>query len=162
MEVMSIEIERKFLVDSSFLPKGYKKNSKCLIAQGYLFTDEREEIRVRRKEKAYFLTVKKGTGIARGETEIQLTRENFDKLWPLTKGKRIKKTRYLMTEGEFHIELDIYKGRLDGLVTAEVEFSSLEESRNFQPPTWFGRDVSKIEAYKNKNLAVHGLLGPKD
>ena len=54
------------------------------------------------------------------------------------------------------IELDVYQERLDGLMTAEVEFASEDESRAYSPPSWFGADVTADSRYKNKNLALHG------
>jgi adenylate cyclase len=159
---MSTEIERKFLVDPSSLPKDIKKHPNSSIIQGYLAVEGKTEIRVRKKGRNFYLTVKTGSGILREEKEIQLTRHNFDKLWPLTKGKRIKKTRYLIPAGENQIELDIYDGRFRGLMTAEVEFSSMKSSGNFQPPAWFGPDISEDDGYKNKNLAVHGIPSLKD
>ena len=159
---MSTEIERKFKIDPSSLPEDIKKFSNCSIAQGYIAVEEKAEIRVRMMGKECYLAVKTGSGILREEKEIQLTIHNFSKLWPLTKGNRIKKTRYFIPAGKNQIELDIYEGRLLGLVTAEVEFSSMETCRNFQPPDWFGPDISENEDYKNKNLAVQGMPAPKE
>jgi CYTH domain-containing protein len=53
--------------------------------------------------------------------------------------------------------LDVYKSGLDGLLTAEVEFSSVRESASFEPPEWFGADVTDDDRFKNKNLAVNGI-----
>ena len=53
-------------------------------------------------------------------------------------------------------ELDVYHGELTGLVTVEVEFSSLEEAESFSPPAWFGEDITEDKRYKNKNLARNG------
>ncbi len=54
------------------------------------------------------------------------------------------------------MEVDVYHGELAGLVTAECEFASPEESRRFVPPDWFGREVTNDPAYKNQSLAVRG------
>ena len=154
---MNLEIERKFLVDSSSLPVDLNKFKNFLISQGYLAADAGSEIRIRKKGRACFLTVKQGAGLQRKEKEIRLKRQNFDKLWPLTEGRRIEKRRYEIPCGDLCIELDVYLGRLQGLVTAEVEFSSMDEGRGFQPPKWFGPEVTEAEEYKNKNLALHGI-----
>jgi len=53
--------------------------------------------------------------------------------------------------------LDIYHGDLEGLVSAEVEFKSIEESMEFFPPSWFKREITKDKRYKNRNLAVKGI-----
>jgi adenylate cyclase len=154
---MNMEIERKFLIDASLLPRDLKERSSSLIVQGYLTDEAEAEIRVRKKDRDCFLTIKKGTGLVREEREIRLTKSNFNKLWPLTKAMRVEKRRYIVPAGIHVIELDVYQGKLKGLVTAEVEFPSMESCLDFQPPAWFGPDISKNEGYKNRSLAVRGL-----
>lgn len=152
---MPIEIERKFCVQE--MPN-LTAHPGVAIAQGYLAVDAAGiEIRVRRKGGQYYQTVKTGMGIKRIEVEMALTRVQFDILWPLTAGKRIKKVRYELIEGKWTIELDVYRGRLKGLVIAEVEFESVTESARFVPPPWFGREVTDDARYKNANLAQRGL-----
>jgi len=55
------------------------------------------------------------------------------------------------------IELDVFGGSLDGLIMAEVEFRSAEELAAFEPPDWFGRDVTDDNRYTNAALALSGL-----
>ena len=147
-----LEIERKFLVRR--LPDDYERFPHYAIAQGYL-TDTRAatEIRVRRKGKRFFLTAKRGRSIARMETEIELSPEQFEALWPLTKGRRIEKIRYEIPHRQFTIELDVYQGRLAPLITAEIEFQSLPESEAFSPPNWISEDISNDPRYRNRALA---------
>ncbi len=38
----------------------------------------------------------------------------------------------------------------------EVEFGSIDESRRFRPPAWFGEEVTDNKRYKNNALALHG------
>lgn len=152
---MPIEIERKFCVQE--MPN-LTAHSGVAIAQGYLAVDVAgTEIRVRREGGHYYQTVKTGMGIKRIEVEMALTRAQFDILWPLTAGRRVKKVRYELTEGKWTIELDVYRGRLKGLVVAEVEFESVAESARFVPPPWFGGEVTDDARYKNANLAQRGL-----
>lgn len=54
---------------------------------------------------------------------------------------------------ELEAELDVFQGRLLGLVFAEVEFTSVEEANNFHKPTWFGKDVSDDRRYRNSEIA---------
>ena len=153
---MSSEIERKFLVLK--LPQEIHKHTSHKISQGYLaITEDGTEIRLRKKGDIHFQTVKSGQGLKRHETEIELTNSQFDAFWPLTVGKRVKKRRYNIPYGDWTIELDIFGGSLEGLVTAEVEFQSQEDAEAFTPPEWMGREVTQDDRYKNKNLALHGL-----
>ncbi len=119
-----MEIERKFVVGDVPDLGGSESVS---IEQGYL------ALAVRRRAPRFafaartascLLTVKGGTGKVRAEEEIELDAERFDSLWPLTDGRRLAKTRYLIPLGEHTMELDVYEGELEGLVTAEVEFGS--------------------------------------
>ena len=51
------------------------------------------------------------------------------------------------------IELDIFHGKFEGLILAEVEFPSLEEAKNFTPPEYFGEDVTFSTEYHNSTLS---------
>lgn len=118
-----IEIERKFLVKS--LPAEMPSGS--LILQGYLAHDEHVEVRVRQYGNNHFMTVKEGRGLSRHETEIEISPQQFLALWPATEGRRLEKMRSLINYGAYTIEVDRYRGDLEPLVVAEVEFASVEE-----------------------------------
>lgn len=151
-----IEIERKFLVDQ--LPDGLDAYGSDEIEQGYLAITDDVEVRLRRYGEQTFLTVKSTASEARVEEELEIEARRFDALWPLTAGRRLEKRRYRIPEdGGLTIELDVYHGQLSGLVTAEVEFESPADARAFEPPAWFGRDVTDDGRYKNKRLATEGL-----
>jgi adenylate cyclase len=147
------EIERKFLV--STMPED--RGSGTPIAQGYLpLASEETELRVRRKGDATVLTVKRGSGLDRGEEEVAINTDAFDALWPLTEGRRIEKRRYEIPHAGAIIELDEFGGELEGLLLAEVEFDAEEASQGFEPPDWFGREVTEDASYGNRALAERG------
>jgi adenylate cyclase len=155
---MGIEIERKFLIDH--LPSSITGLRGAVIRQGYIIaTQGGDELRIRQKQTHYFLTVKSGEGLSRTEIEIELSQDQFQQLWPHTKGRRVSKTRYTLPVGNHTAELDCFDGDLAGLVMAEVEFSSENESRHFSPPDWFGAEVTQDRRYKNNHLAVCGIPG---
>jgi adenylate cyclase len=146
------EIERKFLVDG--VPDGVTVESREPIRQGYLaVADDGSELRVRAIGDAFRLTVKSGGGEVRSEHEVAIGAALFDALWPLTGGRRVEKERLRIPHGRLVIELDVYGGALAGLHVAEVEFESVEAAREFEPPDWFGREVTGDPAYKNQSLA---------
>ncbi|HVY55081.1 MAG TPA: AAA family ATPase [Thermodesulfobacteriota bacterium] len=152
---MNNEIERKFLVNE--IPEDLYKYPSSHISQGYLeVTDDETEVRIRGKEGRFFKTVKSGQGLERKEIETVIGDEAYNELWPKTAGRRIEKRRYEVPYEAHVIELDIYLGDLAGLIVAEVEFESVEESTRFMPPQWFGREVTDDSRYKNRNLALHG------
>lgn len=78
------------------------------------------------------------------EGEINLAREQFEALWPMTEEKRLHKTRYLFPENTV---LDVYHEALDGHVVAEVEFDSVEEAGTFEPPDWFGEEIRVVDLH---------------
>lgn len=146
-----IEIERKWLVVD---PPNLKGRKGVTIIQGYIAVSvEGAEVRLRRKGERYFETVKTGTGLRRGEIEIELSRKQFKSLWPATRGRRLEKTRYTIKWHRKTIELDVYKKKLAPLKVAEVEFKSRKEAADFSPPPWFGREVTDDAEHKNVNLA---------
>jgi CYTH domain-containing protein len=152
-----VEIERKFLIDT--VPPDLGTYPSDRIEQGYLaITDDGVEVRIRRYGDRSFLTVKSGGASARVEEEIEIDERRFGSLWPLTEGRRIEKRRYrIPSRNGLTIELDVYDGALNGLVTAEVEFDSQAAAAAFEPPPWLGRDVTNEPGYKNKRLALDGL-----
>ena len=114
-------------------------------------------MRVRRRAGEATLTVKSGGGRTRVEEEIAIEPERFERLWPLTEGRRIEKKRYeIEADGGLTIELDVYAGELEGLVVAEIEFGSESDADAFAPPPWLGREVTDDQRYKNQRLAREG------
>ncbi len=160
MQMTSIEIERKWLLHS--LPDLTGFTGEKLI-QGYIaIAVDGTEVRLRQKGNKYFQTVKTEGDVIRNEFEIELSKAQYDRLWPATEGRRLEKIRYELQQDTFIIEIDVYKGEHAGLLVAEVEFPSTNTSDLFSPPEWFGLEVTSDKRYKNKNLATKGLRqGPK-
>jgi CYTH domain-containing protein/CHAD domain-containing protein len=156
-----IERERKWIIDTP--PQPALAGGGVEFRQGYLASDERRSIRVRDAgEQGCTLTFKAGSGAERTELEWPIERREFEAAWPFTAGRRITKTRHRIPTGEHVIELDVFGGSLEGLILAEVEFGSVEELAAFQPPDWFGRDVTDDGRYTNAALALSGLPAEAD
>lgn len=151
---VSHEIERKWILPNlPTLDVAPKR-----IAQGYIeISPDGHETRVRQSGERFFLTEKSGGGLIREEKESSISRDEFELLWAQTEGRRLEKDRYLIPYGDHTIEVDVYHGKLSGLIIAEVEFSSLRASEHFQVPAWFGAEVTEDARYKNKNLAAKGI-----
>ena len=148
------EIERKWLVHD--LPE-LEELHRDQIVQGYLaISSDGVEVRIRRKGDKCFETVKTQGGLTRDEIEVKISQDQFRILWPATKWRRLEKTRYVLQWNGYQLELDVYRGALVGLVIAELEFTSVQESKQFSPPPWFGEEVTEDQRYKNRSLALHG------
>lgn len=149
---MSIEIERKFVVEN--IPENLDIINEEEILQGYiLICDDKSEMRVRSKGTGFSLTVKKPGLDHRIEVEIEIDESAFNQFWPLTIGKRILKTRTTINYHNFILELDQYEGILAYLKIIEVEFKTIEERKQFQPPSWFGIEVTNYAEFNNQSLA---------
>ena len=67
-------------------------------------------------------------------------------------------TRYLIPEKDgLTIELDVFDAPYEGLYLAEVEFSSEEQALSYNPPVWFGEDVTNSGKYHNSRLSQGNL-----
>lgn len=145
-----MEIERKFLVKK--LPDNLTSYKARKIEQAYLCTDP--VVRVRRDNDVYYLTYKSKGMIVREEYNLPLTKEAYGHLLAKADGNIITKTRYEIPEKDnLTIELDVFEGKFDGLLLAEVEFASEEEALGYIPPEWFGEDVSNSTKYHNSTLS---------
>lgn len=145
-----MEIERKFLIKK--LPDNLTSYKARKIEQAYLCTDP--VVRVRRDNDDYYLTYKSKGMIVREEYNLPLTKEAYGHLIAKADGNIITKTRYEIPEKDnLTIELDVFEGKFDGLLLAEVEFASEEEALGYIPPEWFGEDVSNSTKYHNSTLS---------
>jgi CHAD domain-containing protein/CYTH domain-containing protein len=150
-----VEIERKFLLDG--IPDLEKEESSSEIEQGYL-PGERVIERIRRTrtdgKEELVRTIKEGSGISRLEVEEPVPAELFARLWPLTEGRRVRKRRHRVKDGDLTWEIDEFRDR--DLVVAEVELPS--PSTEVTTPDWLRphivREVTDDPAYSNYRLAT--------
>lgn len=161
-----MEIERKYLIKK--LPDLSEAFDVWKIEQAYLA--DVPTLRIRKKNDEYILTYKnKKKSDASGvetvaavneEIEIPIPKSIYAHLLLKKIGHTVKKTRYLFHLDENHkIELDVFEGRLKGLVMAEVEFTDVADANSFVPPEWFGKEVSADKRYTNKSLSKMSLWG---
>jgi adenylate cyclase len=149
------EIERKFRVGALPVAEG---DEGVPIQQGYLAIDRDAEVRLRRAGEECRLTTKRGHGAEREEVEIEIDAADFERLWPLTAGRRLTKTRRRIPLGDgLTAEVDVYAGDLAGLRVVEVEFPDTDREAGFEPPDWFGEELTGDERYSNQTLAAAGL-----
>jgi CYTH domain-containing protein/CHAD domain-containing protein len=149
----TFERERKFLVvEKPPLPAAGTE-----LRQGYVAIDEKVSVRVREAdEEGCTLTIKAGRGAVRTELEWRISDEQFAAAWEQTRGRRVHKTRYRLTLDGHVGELDVFHDELDGLLLVEVEFQSDDDMAAFEPPAWFGREVTDDVSYTNASLSTNG------
>lgn len=147
-----MEIERKYLVTEPV--SGYESYPLHQIEQAYLCTEP--VVRIRREDASFYLTYKSKGLLAREEYNLPLTKDAYEHLLKKADGLVLTKKRYLIpleTSG-LTIEFDVFEGAYQGLMLAEVEFSSEEEALLFTPPSWFGEDVTFSGQYQNSVLSL--------
>lgn len=122
----NVEIERKFLVDTSklMLADIYGVS----IKQGYIFDTDKGVLRVRRKGNKYFLTIKNKPEqmISKMEIEFEISPEQGKLLFQMT-DSLISKIRYEVDYKGKTWEVDVFQDSLDGFIMAEVELHSVDE-----------------------------------
>lgn len=144
-----MEIERKFLVRR--LPEDLEQYPRQRIEQAYLCTEP--VVRVRRSNGDYYLTYKGAGLLAREEYNLPLTAEAYAHLLAKADGTQIAKDRYCIPWENHTVELDVFDPPFAPLVLAEVEFGTEAEAAAFQPPAWFGEEVTYDPAYSNSSLS---------
>ncbi len=146
---MAKEIERKFLVtgeDWRAMARGTR------YRQGYLSTVKERTVRVRTIDDKGFLTVKGiSVGATRSEYEYEIPAADADEMLDdLCEKPIIEKNRYKIPMGDVTWEVDEFLGVNDGLIVAEVEL--LSEDQSFPKPDWIGDEVTGDPRYFNANL----------
>ncbi len=149
-----MEIERQFLIDElPFLPTEYE-----YLSQGYVSL--LPEIRIRQiGRRRFVLTVKRGAGLVREEWETDISLQEFEslssRLYPGT--VMIEKRRYhVLIENGATVEIHVHDGHLTGFNYVEVEFPTAEAAGGFEPPSWFGCEVTDDPRFS------YGILAQAD
>ena len=146
---MGVEIEKKFLLTGA----DWKKlASGTTYRQGYLSTVKERTVRVRTIAGKGFLTIKGiSVGATRLEYEYEIPLEDANGLLDeLCEKPLIEKNRYKIEFSGFTWEVDEFFGENDGLVVAEIELES--EDQSFDKPDWVGEEVTGDARYFNSNL----------
>ena len=174
-----MEIERKFLVN--YLPFNPHDFEVHHISQGYISTDPVIRIRSESIvdpgkprpprtelntvfdapapsscELRYTLTCKGQGLMKREELNLAISGDAYRRLIRKVEGGFIKKDRYIIplddTPDSLICELDVFQGDLEPLVMVEIEFDSEEEAAGFDPPFWFGEEVTDDPRYQNSSF----------
>lgn len=148
---MSVEIERKYRVtDSSYRQQA----TRCTYyKQGYISATPEATVRIRIAGEQAFMTIKGATtGCSRQEYEYAIpVADAAQMLDSLCQSGLIEKKRYLCPYAGHTWEVDEFLGENEGLVVAEIELQSEEES--FETPPFIGREVTGDTRYYNSSLA---------
>jgi adenylate cyclase len=149
---MGLEIERKFLIKNDSWKNEIKKT--VSIRQGYLNSEVERTVRIRIQGEQGVLTIKgKNQNVTRKEFEYQIPLDDALNLLSMCEKPIIEKTRFLIPSNRSTWEIDVFDGENKGLVIAEIELTSEEES--FDIPNWLGEEVSSESKYYNSSLITN-------
>ena len=148
---MGSEIERKFLLRNDEWREEVRDSVR--LVQGYLARGPQSAVRIRVKGDKAELNVKHTLdGIERLEFEYQIPLQDAQEmLEKVALRPLIDKTRHHVEHGGHLWEIDEFYGDNAGLIVAEIELESTDES--FDMPQWLGDEVSHDPRYYNSNLS---------
>ena len=170
---MGIEIERRFFIDGrgekpwrgeralsifQCYLNGVTFDEGNIVWNGHNLAQEEEDLvnistwRIRLQDGAATLTAKGSrTGATATEFEWQLSKDLFDSL-SLEGLPSVTKTRYLWDGDDGLLwEVDEFESPLEGLIIAEVELES--EDQTVVIPSWTGLELTSLRGWSNAALA---------
>ena len=148
-----MEIERNWLIEDLKIP--LQPSEKLTFHQGYISLNPEVRVKHNITCDTYYFAVKSKGDLTRIEVEKEITREdylNILKISSLTEEDLILKeyNRYDL-ENKFIYICSVDPGTENEFMYGEIEFDSEEESRNFQVPSWFGKEVTYDNSYRMCN-----------
>jgi len=155
---MEIELERTFLLKK--IPEGLKDCKSIEIFDIYIpQLVEHPILRIRKRGDVFEITKKSPVDLndcsEQSEETILLTKEEFSGFLKVD-GKRLRKIRYYYPIDNKTAEIDVFLDDLEGLVTADFEFDSVEEKKSFVMP-----DFCLVDVTQEKGTAGGILAGKK-
>jgi CYTH domain-containing protein len=145
-----LEIERKFLVKKT-VRDVLNKVQPIRIAQSYLVNEKLKSVRIRIADDSAFLTIKNAaSGITRKEFEYEIPKNEAEDIIKTFDLKVLRKERYPIIHNSKLWEVDVFGGRLQGLVLAEIELNA--EDEKIQLPEWIDIEVTHDASYLNASL----------
>ena len=146
-----LEIERKFLLRNDDW-RALTGGSGRRLSQGYLCADAGRSVRVRIDGEKGTITVKgPREGISRVELQYTIPVRDAEILLGMCPRPLIDKIRHNVYHDGMKWEIDEFHGDNAGLIVAEVELES--EDQSIFLPDWVGEEVSDQQRYYNSCLA---------
>ena len=148
------EIERKFFIKTMPDISGLVAwHSERFFLKG---EDGLEERISRIQDKFYYDKKLVISSIERDRKKKEITENEFNNLKSRAYGSTMRDT-YLLSNNP-KITLQIYRGKFEGLIRAEVEFNSIKEASAFKPLSWMGKEITGLDiARDSTNLNISQL-----
>jgi len=142
------EIERKFFINempdlTGIQPLRYERY--------FLKSKNGEEERISRINDRYFYEKKSVVSdLERTREKKEISAEEFNILKQQVE-RPIIRDRFDIS-GSPKISIQVYHGKHEGLIRAEVEFNSEEEAASFQPLPWMGAEMTGLPIARDAQL----------
>ena len=154
-----LEIERRYLLNK--LPNDLLDNPKGWLITDRYFPNTRLRLRhmqsLSGNEHVYKLT-QKYRSEAQNAYETTITNvyliEAEYHLFASLEGKVLKKTRYSYTLPGYSLSIDVFEGRHQGLILAEMELEKKAESDEFAFPSFVLQDVTEDPFFTGGSLVT--------
>lgn len=158
-----LEIEKTYLAKK--LPEEVKTAKSKKIVDVYVPGNlAKPKIRLRQKGDEFAITKKVQTdpndASVHVEYTIPITQEEFEGL--AKNGRSVEKIRYSFDYQDTTCEVDVFEGRLKGLILVDFEFDSQQKYDEFVMPEYCLVDVTQEDFIAGKNLAgkSYGDISP--
>lgn len=145
---MEYEIERKFFVRQLPSLEGIEP----LQYERYILSNsDGKEVRIQKVNDTYTYEEKNEiSDLERSRSKKEIAKEVFDSL-KTGSNYKIMRVRYNISSNP-DVAIQIYQGEFEGLIRAEVEFSSREEADSFKPFNWMGREMTDLPIARDATL----------
>ena len=147
----NIERERVFLLKE--LPKDLLKFKHIDIKIGDVtLSNDINVLKIRQKGDTYEIIKKEYISEQEKREYVKpLNEEEFGLLFSVTKRRHAKK-RFFYPLDTYICEVDIYVEEMEGYARVEVECDNVGELKAFNPPSWFGEEITAINHEIHENL----------
>ena len=147
---MPIEIERKFLVANDHWRSAAIKSDK--LVDGLIGEFNGSKIRVRIGQHETSLSVKgPRAGTTRTEFEYDIPDADAAAILKTVCDQHLfEKTRHTVEHAGFIWSIDVYEGRLAGIIIAEIELE--DENQYFEKPDWVDLEVTDDPRFHKRTM----------
>ena len=131
--------------------------AKSTIKRGHLVVDYENPVWIGSEKTGqqtkYLLVARRGDQLVQDETEVYISNQQFQALWPMTLGFRIEKVKHSITLDGTPVEIDVYRDTYENQAVIRVN-----EEDDFILPTWLGevQVIGTEMSCDDSWIALHG------
>jgi CYTH domain-containing protein len=150
-----MSVIRRFRVASSLARLISLDREGSRVAEGYFTPGAEQSLRVRLQESTGQLILSPSDQEGSGEQAAEIPLSQAEALLAVTAGQvGYEQSTLPVGSHEARLMRFVTPGGLD-LIT--VEFASPEQAQLFEPPEWFGPEVTQDRAYETRAIALEGI-----